>query len=198
VPNLTAFSVGSRALKATMVGAWKLGYGRCYLVDDNFRATVPNAAILENGVTEAEFNAVAEQLHRGLGKLAITDVHTLAVRYDEMVANVRFYTKHEIRTTTDDGTVQSFIPSLEAVPSGAAFTPLNLSDKQRAALRIPDSVDDVLVETWGHQNMSKVNPRLGHTAEGLPRREWFGGYFLPAKPPTSDGEWAIHEDVPSA
>lgn len=191
VPNLTAFSVGRRALKATMVGAWLLGYDKCYLIDDPFRRAVPNAALLENGVAEADYEAVAKRLHTNLGNLAFMGASELQERYDEVATNVRFYTKHEILTTSADGAVKPFIPSLETVASGNAFTPLDLSAEQRGMLGIPDEVDEVLTESWGHLNMSMVLPDAGETADGLPRRFAFGAYFLPAQPPVANGNWAI-------
>jgi hypothetical protein len=197
IPGLTAFSVGRRALKATMVGAWQLGYNKCYLIDDPFRRAVPNAAILENGIPDTDFDPVAKRLHMNLGSLALMEAPGLSSRFDEMVANVQFFARHEICTTSEDGTVQPFIPSLETIPGGEAFTPLDLSNEQRTALGISDDVDEVLIESWGYQNMSKVAPNLGYTDDGVLRRAWFGAYFLPAQAPIANGEWAILDSMPS-
>jgi hypothetical protein len=195
-PNLTAFSVGKRALKATMVGAWELGYDKCYLIDNPFARAVQNAALLENGVAEADFDTTSKQLHAKLGKLTLMDISELSARYDEMVADVAFFTKHQIPTTTEDDTLLPFILSLETVPAAEPFTPLDLSAEQRVLLGIPDDVDDVLAETWGHLNNSMIPPGLGETADGTPRRAWFGAYFLPAQPPVEDGDWVMFENVP--
>jgi hypothetical protein len=198
VPGLTAFSVGKRALKATMVGAWQSGYNKCYYISDPFRGAVPNVAVLENSVFEEDFSVVAKRLHTNLGNLALMDVSDLASRYEEMVANVEFFTWHGIRTTSEEGTMQPFIPNLEAVPGGEAFTPLNLSSEQRMALGISDDVGEVLIETWGYQNMSEAAPNLGHTDDGVPRRAYFGGYFLPAQAPIANGEWALLDNMSRA
>lgn len=200
VPGLTFVSVGRRALKAALVGAWQLGYKKYCFYDSRFQQAVPNGLQLENGVPEAEFPVVARRLREGFGALALRSAAELSARYDEMLSDpdVGFYTAHYIRTTDDSGAIQPFIPSLEAVPDPGAFGLLDLSLEQRAALDIPAAASKVLRETWGHRNMSDVVPALGKTATGVPRLAWFGGYFLPAAAPTGDGTWVLAADIPGA
>jgi hypothetical protein len=182
--GMTAAFVAGRASKAAMVGAWTLGYNKFCLFDSKFQQEVPNAIQLENGISPAEFPDEAQRLYRGLGRLARTTVAELAGRYEEMVAdpNVGFYTAQYICTTTTPGgdTLQPFIEELEAVHSNGPFTQLNLSTDLLAAIGISKYAGRVLAETWGHDNMSNLAPHLGVTADGTPRRAWFGAVFLPA------------------
>lgn len=189
VSGLTAFSVGRRALKSAVVGAWTLGYDKCFVARDPFRLAVPNAALLENAVlNEADQALAVKRLYLGLGELTLRNVAELESQYEEMTANIWFYNKHQILTRTAGGGLAEGLSALEEVKAGDAFTPIELPGELRELLGIPADTE-VLNESWGHKNMSPVQPDLGRTRDGLPRRLCFGGYFLPIDPPTVDGNW---------
>lgn len=61
-PGLHFFEMGSRALQATVVGAYTLGYSICIVRPDSFYESVPNAAVLETPIlSEAEYHPAAEK-----------------------------------------------------------------------------------------------------------------------------------------
>lgn len=200
-PSLMNFMViGRRALKAAIVGAYLLGYKDCAIIDDPFKRAVPNAVLLENSFAKndiySDYLGAAGILFQKLRNISCQgNIPEYIQHYDAIARSLRFYTLHEIPSTDSNGKLRPVIPSLEAVSSKGALTGLALSAEQRKELHIPNNGIPVCAETWNHHNMSKIVPELGRTAMGIPRREWFGGYFLPTEPPVSDGEWVVSEDI---
>jgi len=196
IPGLEYFEVGSYALKATVVGAYLLGFKNCMVQPCSFYESVRNAAALEASLrSPAEYDESVDRLHVGLGKLATFDSAELQAQYQDILPKLSFWQRQDVDTLTPAGAMLSFLPDLEAIHVEQAFTPLDLFDDLRRALAIgPD--DEVIALSWGHKNMSRQRPDLGAADDGTIRRESFGALAHRIAPPALDGPWVKFPDAP--
>jgi hypothetical protein len=192
VPNNTFCTIGRRALQAGLVGGSRLVHtNRFLLAPTSFAKSVPNAVTLElQAVTLDEHIDVIDRFFEELDTLATdTTIDELQQEYIDIADTFKFYSKHTISTKGHDGQIADYMPELEQIPSPGAFMPVDLPPILRKQLDISDKADEILAGTWGHDNMSKLNARLGCTADGTPRREYFGCFMVPIDPPVKDGPW---------
>lgn len=193
--GLRFFEVGSRALQATMAGAYELGYDTCVVRPDSFYRSVPNSAALETPIlNESEYHLAASDLCSGLRKIAGLGIDELQRRYKEIHSELTFLRKYVVTITPGDydnqvlTVVDSHILSqLEAISPEPPFTEFCLSTELRQALSL-SGAGRLLMAGWRYDNMSVALPDRG-MLNGRSRKVALGGFFQEIEPPSVDGKW---------
>lgn len=196
-PGVHFMDIGSRALKAGIVGAYDMGFTMCSVRPDSFHDSVANAVALEIPVTTpAEYQLAARQLHRGLGRAARAGTEQLEQRYAAVSPRITFLRKYSIAvsTLTDAGQVRvtsdpHLIRRLESIEPGPPFSEFTLDKGILDELDIP-SDRRLFMEGWGYQNMSPDLPDRG-LYQGRPRKIIIGDFYTEADPPIEEGAWVL-------
>lgn len=180
---------GTKVSLATLACGKELGYNK-YVVDElPFFDSVPNSIYIENSLADNDPETIAERLYTSLER--VSSINLQQSSYDDVTQGIIFYQKFEIPTAGEDGEILSWIPGLEKISIKPAFSPLELSDTQRTQLSIPSNAL-ATYGSWGHDNMSNQVPeRIGFTATGVPRREYFGSFFVQIAPPIPAEEFFL-------
>ena len=196
VPGNMYVAVGQRALQATLVGAYQLGFDKCLVDSTPFFEAVPNSALLELSVSAfpQDYHEAIDKLIERLDELATHGtLDGLQEQYADASSKLRFYSRTAIPTIGEDGQPADYMSDLERIHVPEAFTPLDLSDELRGALGIAGT-HEIVSSSWGHSNMSRQMPWLGKTQAGVTRREYFGAYLIPISAPSPDGKWVVFPD----
>lgn len=189
------FATGKKTSLAAIASAKALGYTSCIVEGDTFYQSVPNGVAVENSLADNEPDATAETLYDGLKTLASTNLEQLA--FNPTVSGLVFYQKFTIPTLDSDGNLTLGLKELEEIDTNPRFSPLDITEKQRELLKIPAEAN-VVYGTWGHDNMSRQDPKLfGLIDNRVPRREYFGSFLIQIAPPnqTDDGFVVFEEET---
>jgi hypothetical protein len=194
-PGVDYAAIGPRALKASVVGAFLLGYKNMVVGASPSYIAVPNSAAIEQSLDPnrpATADEQASRLCEGIGRLAAMSTTELCERYDAIAPQITWYFGYDIPTADADGTLASYMQEVEAIHQAKPFGTVAMSSQARDALGLPADIQ-LQSLTWHHDNMSNLAPELGDyiTPTGIvvPRRQFFGGIAHKIDPPKEDGEW---------
>lgn len=192
VSGSSYFAVGEKTTVPALAGAKKFDMNSCIVSTQPFYRYVPEGVSLENSLADNTPEALAENLYEGLVNVASANL--LEMPFDEAIKDITFYQNFDITSVVPDGQTAPYLEALEDIPKTPRFSLLDLSPELRQSLSIPSEAQ-LVYNSWGHANMSKLAPeRLGYTATGVPRREWFGDYMVRIAPPVlTDGGYVIFQ-----
>lgn len=185
-PTGSYFALGETSSLAAISGG-KLFSNRCIIEDSPFYQSVPHGVAIENSLADTDPDILSERIYSRLNQ--VSSVNLQQIPFDQTMAGLTFYQKFEIRSIGQEGTLKPEIPELESIPNNPRFSPIILTDRQKELLVVPRDAK-VVYGTWGHDNMSTQMPQtLGYTASGIPRREYFGSFYIQIAPPlpSTDG-----------
>jgi hypothetical protein len=198
-PSGTKFhEVGARALRAGIVGAYRLGYETCIIRPDSFYGAVPNAVALETPIASdlVKQRETVATISHSLGALAAMDMMELEDQYEAVLPHLTFLSKNSLYITTPPGSYDDqilvvpypeMLPSLEVIPYRPGITDLKLNQTVRRALGLPD--DDRLYISGGQYNNSSPELPEQGTCNNRPRKLVLGDIYRKVEPPIVDGHW---------
>lgn len=196
-PGNKYFSVGRRALKASMGTAYLLGYDKCFVDPNSFFDCVNNGIGIDAAtIDETAERLEAKKIHQGLTQAALRTTRELIEIYNN--SKMHYFQRIEVAIVPDtfDNVIVADDPrllqQLEKIPPQPTFTEFQLDRKLRQAMGLGD--EKLLVEGWNYDNMSVELPEKG-VCNGRPRRAFIGILLREISPPTDDGNWVVFKDV---